>query len=69
MQEAQAGTDSAQVAYAEVTPKEVNAGGPESIPDEGKVTKFSEHLICGAGFKEMNQGPSFLQPRSVTIEE
>lgn len=29
--DAQAGTDSAQIAYAEVTPRGVNAGGPECI--------------------------------------
>lgn len=69
MQEAQVGTDSAQIAYAEVTPREANAGGPESLLGEVKVPEMRQDLICGAGIKDMNRGPSLLRPRSVTVEE
>lgn len=38
--EAQVGTDSAPIAYAEVTPSEVNAGGPESLLHKVKCKKI-----------------------------
>jgi hypothetical protein len=61
----------AQMAYTEVglTPRGVNVGGPESLLDEVKVTEMRQDLISGAGIKDMKRGPSFLGPRSVTVEE
>lgn len=77
-QDAQVGTGSAQLACAEVTPRQVNAGGPESnlgAVSKSKINKEKSYDLGWVGreawIKDVNQGPYFLWPgeTGVTVEE